>query len=265
MQNKYVGDIGDFGKFLLLKSVSSGFRLGVNWCLVEDETNNNDGRFIDYLNDDSESNEYKALDSDLYEALKAIVKNGERHISKIEELKLLDSVDSKTQFFDEPRLSPLIDWHNRSLEHLECSEIIFYDPDNGLEIPSVKIDDSPSKKYLFFEEVKAAYDAGKSIIIYQHTTREGKVEEQIIKRCQQLTSRVSIPIRNMAVARFRRKQSRFYLILFQEKHREAIQNNLQNFINLLVQNSSRLVQNKRPMFIIYTCSNHSDSIELRRI
>lgn len=126
-------------------------------------------------------------------------------------------------FFSKLRDSPLIDWHNLSLEHLKCSEIIFYDPDNGLEIPSVKIDDKPSKKYLFFEEVKAAYDAGKSIIIYQHTTREGKVEEQIINRCQQLTSRVSIPITNMAVARFCRTQSRFYLILFQEEHREAIQ------------------------------------------
>ncbi|MFN3344235.1 MAG: hypothetical protein ACK412_01105 [Chloroherpetonaceae bacterium] len=165
MQNRYVGDIGDFGKYLLLKSVSSSFRLGVNWCLVEDETNNNDGKFIDYLNDDSKCNEYKALDFNLYDALKAIVKNNQRHISSIKKSKVLDS---KTQFFDDLRVSPLIDWHNRSLEHLKCSEIIFYDPDNGLEIPSVEIDDSPSRKYLFFKEVKAAYDAGKSINLSAH-------------------------------------------------------------------------------------------------
>lgn len=97
MQNKYVGDIGDFGKYLLLKSVSSGFRLGVNWCLVEDETNNNDGNFIGYLNDDSNNNEYKKLDSVLYDALKEIVETNQRNIDSIQNSTRV--LDSNTQFF----------------------------------------------------------------------------------------------------------------------------------------------------------------------
>ena len=32
MQDRYAGDIGDFGKFALLKALSSaGFKIGVNW------------------------------------------------------------------------------------------------------------------------------------------------------------------------------------------------------------------------------------------
>lgn len=31
MQNRYVGDLGDFGKFGVLRSLGCGLRLGVVW------------------------------------------------------------------------------------------------------------------------------------------------------------------------------------------------------------------------------------------
>lgn len=55
MQNRYVGDIGDFGKYHLLKSLCSGnddkgdLSLGVVWYLVPDENHNEDGKHIRYL------------------------------------------------------------------------------------------------------------------------------------------------------------------------------------------------------------------------
>jgi hypothetical protein len=34
MQNRYVGDIGDFGKFGLLRFIEdTGLRIGINWYL----------------------------------------------------------------------------------------------------------------------------------------------------------------------------------------------------------------------------------------
>ncbi|MGN1144419.1 MAG: hypothetical protein ACI4SU_07600 [Anaerovoracaceae bacterium] len=47
MQNRYTGDIGDFGKLGLLRQLSgAGFSIGVNWYLTPDESHNGDGRHI---------------------------------------------------------------------------------------------------------------------------------------------------------------------------------------------------------------------------
>jgi hypothetical protein len=32
MQNRYVGDIGDYLKLSILRTLSRGYRLGVAWC-----------------------------------------------------------------------------------------------------------------------------------------------------------------------------------------------------------------------------------------
>ena len=50
MQNRYTGDIGDFGTLGLLRQLSrAGLSIGVNWYLVPDEAHNGDGRHIGYL------------------------------------------------------------------------------------------------------------------------------------------------------------------------------------------------------------------------
>jgi len=52
MQNKYVGNVGDFGKYGMLRALfqNSPLKLGVNWCLVEKEEKKNDGKHTAYLN-----------------------------------------------------------------------------------------------------------------------------------------------------------------------------------------------------------------------
>jgi hypothetical protein len=53
MQNRYVGDVGDFAKYALLRSISNGtpraLRLAVIWYLYPDEIHNSDGRHVSYL------------------------------------------------------------------------------------------------------------------------------------------------------------------------------------------------------------------------
>ena len=50
MKNQYVGDIGDFGKYSMLRAfIDAGIKVGVNWYLTEDD-GSNDGKFTDYLN-----------------------------------------------------------------------------------------------------------------------------------------------------------------------------------------------------------------------
>ena len=62
MQNRYTGDIGDFGKLGLLRALqASGLTVGVNWYLVPDENHNSDGRHVQYL----ENADYCQLDEPL--------------------------------------------------------------------------------------------------------------------------------------------------------------------------------------------------------
>jgi hypothetical protein len=52
----------------------------------------------------------------------------------------------------------------------ECRahDLVFFDPDNGIEAPSVKKSHGKALKYVFLDEVAAVYGSGKSILIYQH-------------------------------------------------------------------------------------------------
>lgn len=49
MKNQYVGDIGDYGKYSLLRAFAEeGVKVGVNWYLTDND-GSNDGKFVDYL------------------------------------------------------------------------------------------------------------------------------------------------------------------------------------------------------------------------
>ena len=55
MQDRYAGDIGDFGKYGLLRALCGAdehgpaLELGVLWYRVPNEDHKTDGRIIDYL------------------------------------------------------------------------------------------------------------------------------------------------------------------------------------------------------------------------
>ena len=81
MQNRYTGDIGDFGKLGLLRQLSrTGLSLGVNWYLTRDETRNGDGRYIGFLKNDA----FRTCDEQLWSVLGQIVDAGKRQVSALE-------------------------------------------------------------------------------------------------------------------------------------------------------------------------------------
>lgn len=68
MKNQYFGDIGDYGKYGLLKFLAQhDVKIAVNWYLTKDEENKSgDGKFAEYLEKDEE---YSKYDKDLYGTL----------------------------------------------------------------------------------------------------------------------------------------------------------------------------------------------------
>ena len=65
MKNQYFGDIGDYGKYGLLKFLGEhDVKSAVNWYLTKDEENKpGDGKFTKYLEKDEE---YLKYDQDLF-------------------------------------------------------------------------------------------------------------------------------------------------------------------------------------------------------
>ncbi|MDO8501593.1 MAG: hypothetical protein Q7S20_07095 [Gemmatimonadaceae bacterium] len=59
-----------------------------------------------------------------------------------------------------------------SNELLKESELVFFDPDNGIEIETCRPGHKQSSKYLLWDEVAEQYKSGKSILVYQHFRRE---------------------------------------------------------------------------------------------
>jgi hypothetical protein len=83
MQDRYAGDIGDFGKYALLKAlVATDLRLGAVWYLNPDEEENRNGEFIQYP-------ELRECDESLYDNMQIFLRAGKRRIAGIEEAGLL--------------------------------------------------------------------------------------------------------------------------------------------------------------------------------
>lgn len=51
-------------------------------------------------------------------------------------------------------------------------DVVFFDPDNGLEIASRPRERRNSCKHLYWEEVSTTYQSGASVLVYQHFVRE---------------------------------------------------------------------------------------------
>ena len=81
MQNRYVGDIGDYLKLGILRALSPGYHLGVAWWLFPDESHNRDGRHISYL---SRPDQWRHFDPNLFDTLRVIVSSGRRHVHALE-------------------------------------------------------------------------------------------------------------------------------------------------------------------------------------
>lgn len=94
MQDRFVGDKGDFEKYFLLRNLCSDqLKLGVNWCLVEPdakEKKKNVGMNVGYLQ--NENTDYREADTSLFDTLKKItlpLDNNKRNLASIENKEVL--------------------------------------------------------------------------------------------------------------------------------------------------------------------------------
>ncbi len=221
MQNRYTGDIGDFGKLGLLRQLNrSGLSIGVNWYLTPDETHNGDGRHIRYLTNDK----FRACDEQLWSMLGQIVDSDKRQVSELEHPDILRATfySRILDFTDANKTERQIlrwEWHNRAVQQLQICDIIFVDPDNGLIVPSAN-GTPKSNKFVLPFELAEYYRAGASIIYYQHKAR--RPDEFYIEQNKQLIESGAFPAAKSLGLKFRTTSQRYYFFLMQPQHAETI-------------------------------------------
>lgn len=222
MQNRYAGDIGDFGKLGLLRALrASGLSVGVNWYLVPNENHNDDGRFVQYLRDDS----FRQCDEELWMKLNRIV-SGERNVSVIQNAHLLDAVyfPDVLDFSGKTKAERKADremWHAKALAELSGVDLVFVDPDNGLLVPSA---DGKRKenKYVTPKELADYYKQGSSVVYYQHKARVS--DPVYTERHKKLIASAGFEGASGLGLRFCRTSLRYYFFIMQPKHKAAIIN-----------------------------------------
>ena len=209
MQNKYVGDVGDFGKYGLLRRITGqttlmqpDIRLGVHWYLTPDDQGP-DGRHIDYLENRST---FRICDELLYESLRElVVQKRARSVSAIETsglLPLVTSYYSQCLTYDdlpwkgpktaEERRERRTSWMKEAVEGLCGAEVIFFDPDNGIEMDVNKKHCALAPKYTFEDEIALFLIKSKTVIVYQHLGRpKGGIDAYLRKSLEQLHEKVA--------------------------------------------------------------------------
>lgn len=193
MQDRYAGDIGDYGKFGLLKALQAeGFRLGINWYKAtpptEREKENEDGKH-------RIAERYDACDPALAETLRAISTSPERSVKALEQAALLDA--ARTVYYDKMvEVAGRAQWHEDALQALADCDLVFLDPDNGLLVKSVGRRSAKSVKYVFDEELNDYLARGQSVVLYNHRARKPATQyfQELADRCAALPAAQGKPI-----------------------------------------------------------------------
>jgi hypothetical protein len=169
MKNQYVGDINDFRKYGLIHSISKVFGGKILFVWMLSEEDNNDGNKIGYLNKDKI---YRKYNQDIFDELKIIVENKKRNnnidnIIAVENSKLFKQYEFFNDFIKDDKKSRT-EYFEKVYKLIEKFDIIFLDPDNGIEVPSCKSGNKKSSKYIYWEEIEKIFNCNKNILIYQH-------------------------------------------------------------------------------------------------
>jgi hypothetical protein len=116
--------------------------------MLTPDSNNGDGRKTSYLNDKT----YYYIEPIVFKVLKKLVDTGSRSISAVEASNIVSA-----------------DFYSQIQDKYGEAELVFFDPDNGLETRVVQ--KSKLNQYLLWSHLWKVYQDGYSILVYQHFPR----------------------------------------------------------------------------------------------
>ena len=186
MKNQYFGDINDYRKYGLLRALTprGEIKTAVCWMLTPND-GRTDGSRTTYL---SQPAEWRYHDPGLFDHLDEVVlRRGVRNVAEIENPDILPSCTFLSDMVPDDRAGSAV-YFQRALLLAQGCDLVFFDPDNGIEVKSKPYGRKDSSKYLYWDEIVDFWKAGHSLLIYQHFPRvpralfiEGKAGQLIDK------------------------------------------------------------------------------------
>ncbi len=167
MQERYLGDIHDYFKFIFLKFLSHKLKrkVGLNWYLIDprdiglNEIKKVDGEKRNYLL----QKKFSDIDKTIFQEFLKFQNKKNRKIALFTKKTHLKQY---INFFNHKITNKTrLRWYEESISHFKKQSIIFLDPDNGLQ-KNIKIE-KKSLKHINVEEVKGYLTNRKTIIYTQ--------------------------------------------------------------------------------------------------
>jgi hypothetical protein len=238
MQHRYFGDVGDFGKYGLLRALCGAgdlprLKLGIIWYLFPDESHNKDGKHVGYLRNVDSS--FRDCDELLYDKLRSLLFDGStlipdrRHLSSAEALSIFPE---DTIFYSRPlsyertlrvsdRLAAREEWIKDALFSTKSADLVFMDPDNGLECASVSRTSAKGPKYAYWDDIDAFVNRGQSVLVYHHLNRSKPHGEQIAEKIDFICRRYREEIGTCALT-FKKGTARAYFLIALPRHKDLL-------------------------------------------
>ncbi len=168
MKNQYFGDINDYLKYGILRCFSAAdLRVAVCWMLTPND-GRTDGRKTTYL---SKPDRWRPNDPLLFDSLLRALRTHARCVRHIEDFGLL----ANTSFFHDKVPEDSLareSWLEKFIRSGAEADLLFFDPDNGIEVDSTRWGTKGSSKYIFWHEIRLAWSRSSALLIFQHFCRE---------------------------------------------------------------------------------------------
>lgn len=170
MKNQYFADINDYQKYCLLRILAGKngeMKIAICWMLTNNDTRK-DGKFLNYLDCPDQCKKY---DPYLFDSLASSMANPlNRSIKWVEDNHLIPSAVYFSELLlddREKRQGYFANFH----AIVANTDLVFFDPDNGIECKSAICGRKGSNKYIYWSELTNAFASGQSILVYQHFIR----------------------------------------------------------------------------------------------
>jgi len=188
MKDKYFGDEHDFRKYVLLKFLQEECKwsIFINWMRTTFEPAVKAGTKKQRDGNMRNLEKLSLVDPEIYTALQPSCQAEKRHVSEFKKLSILNNFNVYEEEVPDSNSGKNLavkrqEWFNTFIKLSSSYDLIFFDPDNGIEVKSTGKGQKNSYKYLFRDEIKRVYDRGQNILIYQHRNRQSS-EVQISEK-----------------------------------------------------------------------------------
>ena len=231
MKNQYFADVGDYGKYGLLRFIAEcGVKIVVNWYLTPDDQSN-DGNKRDYLANERN----RKYDPELFDVLREMNDHKDKNVGHFAERELIpdaiyfDNIvrplpSESTMSMTEKRLARE-HWHQQALAGCCGAELVFMDPDNGLR-PGSPTARKDAQKFVYASEVYSYYNRGQDVVYYCHKGRRTKTQWEKAKCVMQELC----PDAAMLGITYRRGTQRSYIFVLHPEKEEVYRGLLNTFL-----------------------------------